>query len=91
MIFRDTKPENFLLDKNGYLVLTDFGLAKDLGALHRSTTFCGSVAYFAPEILWNKPHGKALDWYLLGLIAYEMLTGRIPFYADNRNEMFRNI
>jgi serine/threonine protein kinase len=91
ILFRDTKPENFLVDETGHLVMTDFGLAKDLGPETSSGTFCGSVAYIAPEMLIDRQHGKPLDWYLLGLLLYEMMTGIIPFYSKNREEFYANI
>lgn len=82
MIYRDLKPENVLIDKQGYLRLTDFGLSKqgvvdNQGAL----TVCGTPEYLAPEVLSKKGHGKAVDWWTLGSIIYEMLTGMPPFYS----------
>lgn len=71
-----------LIDKEGYLRLTDFGLSKqnitdNTGAL----TVCGTPEYLAPEVLSKKGHGKAVDWWTLGSIIYEMLTGMPPFYS----------
>lgn len=75
------------------MLLTDFGLSKE-GILEPSTgarSFCGSVAYLAPEMLKRQGHGKAVDWYLLGVVMFELLVGLPPFYANNREELFYNI
>lgn len=93
IIFRDLKPENIVLDQDGHALLTDFGLSKegvyDPNAGARS--FCGSVAYLAPEMLKREGHGKAVDWYLLGVVMYEMLVGLPPYYADSKEQLFYNI
>jgi serine/threonine protein kinase len=91
VIFRDLKPENVLVDIDGHLKVADFGLAKKLGDKDSSKSFCGSLAYLAPEMMAKKGHSKVLDWYLLGVFLYEMLTGRPPFYSRNKEEMLRNI
>ena len=54
-------------------------------------SFCGSYAYLAPEMLKKTGHGKAVDWYLIGVLLYEMVTGLPPYYADDKNELFKNI
>lgn len=90
-MFRDLKPENVLVDVDGHVKLADFGLAKKLDHGDTSKSFCGSLAYLAPEMMAKKGHTKMIDWYLLGVFAYEMLTGRPPFYSRNKDELLKNI
>lgn len=93
VIYRDLKPENVLLDHRGNVRLTDFGLSKenvfevDRGA----TSFCGTPEYLAPEVLDRKGHGRAVDWWSLGALLYEMLTGLPPFYNKERDKLFHSI
>ncbi len=93
IIFRDLKPENVLIGKDGHCLLIDFGLSKEGIQSHitGAQSFCGSVAYLAPELLQRKEHGKAVDWYLLGLLIYEMLSGMPPFYSNQKEQLFYNI
>eukprot|EP00808_Paulinella_micropora_P008078 g72365.t1 len=92
IIYRDLKPENILLDREGHIRLTDFGFAKaDIKSNHESTTFCGTIHYMAPEIITNSGHGKAADWWALGVLIYEMVTGKTPFYASNRKGIQKKI
>ena len=81
-----------LLDKEGYLKITDFGLSKEnISDNHSANSFCGTPEYLAPEIIENKGHGKAVDWWSLGAIIYEMLTGLPPFFSKDRDKLFKNI
>ena len=80
MVYRDLKPENILLDAKGHVKLTDFGLSKILEAEDdKAFTICGTPQYLAPEIIKRKGYNKAVDWWSLGCVMYEMLTGKIPF------------
>jgi serine/threonine protein kinase len=77
VIYRDVKPENILIDSEGHVKMTDFGLSK--GGLEvtggRTESFCGTTEYLAPEIINSKQYGYSVDWYSLGLVIYEMLCG----------------
>merc|ERR1712130_968802 len=92
VIYRDLKPENILLDHTGHICLTDFGLSKDLGPDNEDAhTFCGTPEYLAPEIVMNLGHDKAVDWWSLGILLYELTVGIPPFYSQNVNEMYKKI
>lgn len=92
MIENSLKPENVLIDKGGYIKLTDFGLSKmKVTKDNEATSLCGTPEYLSPEILEQKGHGKPVDWWTLGNIIWEMMTGLPPFYNDNRKIMFQNI
>ncbi|KAJ3127589.1 hypothetical protein HK098_006118 [Nowakowskiella sp. JEL0407] len=92
IVYRDLKPENILLDSNGHIALTDFGLCKENLSFNDTTnTFCGTAEYLAPEVLTGKGYGKAVDWWSLGILFYEMTTGLPPFYSENTNLMYKKI
>ncbi|KAI0006255.1 Pkinase-domain-containing protein [Xylariaceae sp. FL0662B] len=92
VIYRDLKPENILLDYQGHIALCDFGLCKlDMKDEDRTNTFCGTPEYLAPELLMGRGYNKTVDWWTLGVLLYEMLTGLPPFYDENTNEMYRKI
>lgn len=92
IVYRDLKPENVLIGKDGYAKITDFGLSKEnIQGNQQATSFCGTPEYLAPETLLRQGTGKAADWWSFGAIVYEMLTGLPPFYDKNRQELYNNI
>ena len=89
MIYRDLKPENVLVQNNGYIKITDFGFVKRLKAWDRTYTLCGTPEYIAPEVILNTGHGRAADWYTLGIFIYELMNGRPPFMHSDTYEIFK--
>lgn len=93
IVYRDLKPENILLDATGHIVLCDFGLSKpNLNPDELTTTFCGTTEYLAPEVLLDD-HGysKLVDFWSLGVLLFEMCCGWSPFYAEDNQQMYKNI
>lgn len=86
IIHRDLKPENLVFDENGYLYLTDFGVAKYWRAENSENT-SGTPGYMAPEVLCHQNHSFSVDFYALGIIVYECITGRRPHNGKNRKEI----
>jgi serine/threonine protein kinase len=93
VIYRDLKPENLLLTAEGHVIMTDFGLSKEglQTTEDRTSTFCGTPEYLAPEILEGKGYGKAVDWWSFGTLIFEMMTGLPPFYCEDVQQMYNKI
>lgn len=89
IIYRDLKLENLLLDKDGHIKIADFGLCKEDITYGRTTkTFCGTPEYLAPEVLEDNDYGRAVDWWGVGVVMYEMVCGRLPFYNRDHDTLF---
>lgn len=92
IIYRDLKPENILLDSDGHIVLTDFGLCKEvLRERDTTNTFCGTPEYLAPEVIRKEAYDRCVDWWCLGAVLYEMLNSLPPFYSRDNAELCDNI
>lgn len=93
VLYRDLKPENILLDAEGHVKLTDFGLCKEKIGYDGSKahTFCGTIEYMAPEVILRRGHDHAADWWSLGALMYDMMTGSPPYSGDTRKATFERI
>eukprot|EP00451_Oxyrrhis_marina_P025558 CAMPEP_0204344522 /NCGR_PEP_ID=MMETSP0469-20131031/25690_1 /ASSEMBLY_ACC=CAM_ASM_000384 /TAXON_ID=2969 /ORGANISM="Oxyrrhis marina" /LENGTH=208 /DNA_ID=CAMNT_0051329797 /DNA_START=10 /DNA_END=632 /DNA_ORIENTATION=- len=95
IIHRDLKPENVLIDAQGHIKVTDFGLAKDFrdgdASDEGTRTVCGTYEYMAPEMISKKGYSKAVDWWSLGTLMYEMMTGKPPFRGKNKDVLMKRI
>ncbi|KAH8294061.1 hypothetical protein KR054_007930 [Drosophila jambulina] len=85
LLYRDLKPENIMIDKHGYLKVTDFGFAKKVET--RTMTLCGTPEYLPPEIIQSKPYGSSVDWWAFGVLVYEFVAGSTPFYPYSKDVM----
>ena len=88
IVYRDIKPENILLEEDGYLKLIDFGMAKILKEGEITNSFCGTPEYLAPEIITGEGHNRMADWWSYGTLVYEMLFGIPPFFCENVEKMY---
>uniref|UniRef100_A0A671LF04 Ribosomal protein S6 kinase n=1 Tax=Sinocyclocheilus anshuiensis TaxID=1608454 RepID=A0A671LF04_9TELE len=93
IVYRDLKLENILLDSIGHIVLTDFGLSKEFHEVERAYSICGTIEYMAPEIVagGESGHDKAVDWWSMGVLMYELLTGGSPFTVDGNENSHSDI
>ena len=91
ILYRDLKPENILMDLSGHVCITDFGLSKQLDNSDFTKTYCGTPEYMAPELILQKPHGFMVDWWTLGVLTYELVTGHPPVYHTNQLTMYKMI
>ena len=91
--FVSLKPENVLIDADGYALLTDFGLSKEnMKDGRNATSLCGTAEYLAPEILQKqRNYGMEVDWWSFGVLLYEMISGLPPFYSTDRKALFKRI
>lgn len=93
VIYRDLKPENILFDGEGHVKLADFGLAKEniTEATQGAHSLCGTPEYLSPEVLNKTGHGHAVDWWNLGMVTYEMLTGLPPWYTQDKDKLYKRL
>ncbi|XP_022110838.1 serine/threonine-protein kinase N2-like [Acanthaster planci] len=92
IVYRDLKLDNLLLDQEGFLKIADFGLCKEgMGFGDRTSTFCGTPEFLAPEVLTEPSYTRAVDWWGLGVLIFEMLVGESPFPGDDEEEVFDSI
>ncbi|PAV60676.1 hypothetical protein WR25_14434 isoform B [Diploscapter pachys] len=92
IVYRDMKLENLLLDKDGHIKIADFGLCKEeISFGDKTSTFCGTPEYLAPEVLEDNDYGRSVDWWGVGVVMYEMLCGRLPFYSKDHQKLFELI
>lgn len=92
IVYRDLKLDNLLMDADGYVRIADFGLCKEgMGHGDRTSTFCGTPEFLAPEVLTDNNYTRSVDWWGLGVLIYEMLVGESPFPGDDEEEVFDSI
>jgi len=89
--YRDLKPENLLVDKDGYIRICDFGFAKRLREGEKTATLCGTPEYLAPELVLSRGHNRGVDYWALGVLIYELITGNTPFFDNNQSRIFVKI
>lgn len=87
--YRDIKPENILLDREGHVCIADFGMVKFGMARGKAFSFCGSPEYMPPEIISKRGHTLTADFYSLGALLYELVTGLPPFYSRDPQQIYQ--
>lgn len=92
IVYRDLKLDNLLMDADGFIKITDFGLCKEgMGHGDRTSTFCGTPEFLAPEVLTDDNYTRAVDWWGMGVLIFEMLVGESPFPGEDEEEVFDSI
>lgn len=91
IIYRDLKPENILIDADGNCKIVDFGLSKKIDSRSKTFSYCGSAEYMAPEMILRTGHSFGIDYYSLGALLYELVTGLPPYYTKNHDELQESI
>ena len=91
VIYRDLKPENILLDRDGHVKLTDVALSKVMTVTSTTKPLLGTSEYLAPEIVSMRPYGFEVDWWALGILTFELLFGKTPFYSQNKTKLLEEI
>ena len=91
IVFRDLKPQNVLVKKNGHIKIADFGLARDILHDKTSRTICGTLSYIAPEMITKENYSFEVDWWSLGVISYQLFFDKLPFNGNNQKELFESI
>ena len=91
VVYRDVKPENILISETGHVRLVDFGFAKQLFGSEKTFTLCGTPEYIAPEVIQQRGHDSSCDWWALGILLYELLTGHAPFLDPNPFKLYEKI
>ncbi|EAY03007.1 AGC family protein kinase [Trichomonas vaginalis G3] len=91
IVYRDLKPENILIDEEGHLKLTDFGLVKNIAYSNGTKSFCGTPEYIAPEVIRGEKYGTKIDWWALGILAFNLLYGKTPWNDENQDKLFNMI
>ena len=90
ILHRDIKPDNLVIDKNGYVKITDFGISREIGKLIKGES-SGTPGYMAPEVMCGKSHSIDSDYYCLGIMAYEFMKGVRPFMCKSNAELKKKV